>query len=93
MLVVPEALDVAGLYSCWWCGRRVLGGICLGPHTDYNHSIAKGLKHVFSVRGEPFRGRKDVIDLRDRKKLRAYVASMKWEPEPYEEPARMVILL
>lgn len=57
-------------HPCWQCGRPAPGGVCVGPHPDYNHGSALS--------------RQMVIDL-DRKGIgRTYVgASIDYETLPH----------
>lgn len=81
--------------ECWWCGREARG-VCLGPHDDYNHSIAKGLKHVSTAVAEPvnpltFKGNdgiKTTVKQRD--------PLLRWDPEPWEgmpQRQRVIVLV
>lgn len=33
--------------KCWWCGAQVAGGVCLGPHEDYDAVKARERGQVF----------------------------------------------
>lgn len=44
-------MDARKLWDCWQCGRPAPGGVCLGPHPDYNHGDAVAAQSVMNLDG------------------------------------------